>query len=680
MPSSQRHLRDRWRWDSVCEDAEWALVLANRFSRAYKFFMYCSPYGAVRLSRKPLGTRMFSPKQKSNITVWTGRYAGVLILLALLAGCATPIGVTRGTTQETYHNLTANVLSAGELSSWSKQLLHRSNLEDQFKDDPETALKELRKAFAVRVSPDRLFALAELSFYHAEQTGQDAYYMAAAVYAYAFLFPEDDTPPPDPLDPRRRLAGDIYNLGLQRGLDSPDGEEVILQPGQLSLPFGSLELSADASNYLWGSFRFKRFIPVGEFEVRGLSNRYRQAGIGAPLAADLEPVDAGPQAEEQRKRIPPRLKVPMTAFVRIENPRRGVVDGKLRGRIELYAADQAKSVTLGDRALPLELQPTAALAYMLEGSAVWDFEIAGFRFADQQQILGDGLIMLHPYRPGRIPVVLVHGTASSPARWAEMINELSHDPLIEGRYQFWLFMYNTGQPVLYSAMLLRRALNNIGKELDPTGKDPALRQMVVIGHSQGGLLTKLMVTRSRTRFWENVSEEPFAEVEMPAETRQLLREGMFFDPVPAVRKVIFIATPHRGSFRATNFVVNLIQRLVRLPGTLVTQLQGVLAEPAFAELRGRGLPTSVENMSPGNPFLVAYNEISIDSRVTAHSIIAVRGDGAILGKTDGVVAYESAHLEGVASEKVVRSGHSTQGHPETIEEVRRILREHAGVQ
>jgi hypothetical protein len=40
------------------------------------------------------------------------------------------------------------------------------------------------------------------------------------------------------------------------------------------------------------------------------------------------------------------------------------------------------------------------------------------------------------------------------------------------------------------------------------------------------------------------------------------------------------------------------------------------------------------------------------------------------------VAYESAHIDGVESEKVVRSPHSTQGHPETIEEVRRILREH----
>jgi hypothetical protein len=88
------------------------------------------------------------------------------------------------------------------------------------------------------------------------------------------------------------------------------------------------------------------------------------------------------------------------------------------------------------------------------------------------------------------------------------------------------------------------------------------------------------------------------------------------------------------------------------------------------------LPTSVDNMSPGHPFIRALAESPIDPAITAHSIIAVLGEGPITGKTDGVVAYESAHIDGVESEKVVRSPHSTQGHPETIEEVRRILREH----
>jgi len=286
--------------------------------------------------------------------------------------------------------------------------------------------------------------------------------------------------------------------------------------------------------------------------------------------------------------------------------------------------------------------------------------------------------MLHPYRPGRVPVVLVHGTASSPARWAEMVNELSNDPILRDRFQFWAFQYNTGQPILYSALLMRRALSAAVAEFDPAGQDPALRRIVVIGHSQGGLLTKLMAIHSGTRFWDNMSTVPIDQLDAPSETRQLLQEASFFEPMPTVERVVFIATPHRGSFRATGWILGLVRRLVNLPGTLVSQFQNLLAAPAFAELRMSRLPTSVENMSPGQPFVRALGASPIDPRITAHSIIAVLGAGPLTGKTDGVVAYESAQIEGVASEKVVRSSHSTQSNPETIEEVRRILRQHIG--
>ena len=610
------------------------------------------------------------------------RFAALGVLLCWVSACSTPIGVVRGTTQEIHYGLTANVISAGELSSWSSQVLQRNNLLERFRAEPEATLNELRKILPQTPSEerllDRLFALAELSFLHAENTGRSDHYLAATVYAYAFLFPEQGNQP-DSLDPRVRVAADLYNLGVTKGLASPDRQEVTFKAGPLALPFGELTLTTQPEDFLWGGYRFKRFIAVGEFEVRGLANRYRQAGIGAPLAAEVEPVEAE-SMDAAQKRIPPRIKVPVTAFIRIAEPRRGVLDGKLNGRLEMYPADNSSAASLVGRNVPLELEPTAALALQLEGAAVWDFEFAGFRVADAQQILGDGLFMMHPYRPGRIPVILVHGTASSPARWADMINELTNDPSMRGRYQFWLFQYNTGQPILYSAYLLRRALKAIVTDVDPKGEDPALRRMVVIGHSQGGLLTKLMTIKSGNRFWENVSSVPFEEVEMPPEPRQLLREATFFDPVPTVRRVVFISTPHRGSYQATGWVLNLVRRLVRLPGTLVSQFQDLLVQPAFAQLNMSQLPTSVDNMSPGHPFLRALNDLSIDPAITSHSIIAVLGDGPVTGKTDGVVAYESAHIEGVASEKVIRSGHSTQSRPDTIDEVRRILREHIGAQ
>jgi pimeloyl-ACP methyl ester carboxylesterase len=406
-----------------------------------------------------------------------------------------------------------------------------------------------------------------------------------------------------------------------------------------------------------------------------MRNRYRQPGVGAPLAAEVEPVGSGPEAEAARKRIPKRIKVPVTAFVRFADPLRSLLDGRLEARVELYPFDVATTVRVGDRDVPLEVEPTAALAYQLEGSPVWDMEIAGFRIAEPPA-LADGLAMLHPYRRGRIPIVLVHGTASSPARWAEMYNELLNDPELRGRYQAWLFQYSTGQPILYSAMQFRQALRAVIAEVDPDGTDAALRRMVIVGHSQGGLLTKLMAIHSGDRFWKNASPEPFDRLDVPAETRTLLQQAMFFEPFPNVERVVFIATPHRGSFRAVGLALDLVRRFVTLPGNLVAQFQALATTPQFAQLGVSRLPTSVDNMSPGHPFIRTLAESPIDPRITAHSIIAVKDAGPLTGQTDGVVGYESAHVDGVASERVVRSDHSTQGHPETIEEMRRILREH----
>jgi triacylglycerol esterase/lipase EstA (alpha/beta hydrolase family) len=342
-------------------------------------------------------------------------------------------------------------------------------------------------------------------------------------------------------------------------------------------------------------------------------------------------------------------------------------------------------VRVDERDVPLELEHSATLAFMLEGASVWNFEIAGFRFADTEKVFGDGLIMMHPYQPGEIPIVLVHGTASSPARWADMYNEIARDPFLQGRYQVWLFQYNTGQPILYSEMLLRRALTNVLREVDPDGKDPALQRMVIIGHSQGGLLARLLAVNSGDHFWENVSRTPFEQVEMAPETRDLIREGMFFEPFPSVERVIFIATPHRGSYQATGWGLNLAKRIIHLPGALVSQFEVLLKQQEFAQLGMSQIPTSVENMSPGHPFLRALNDLPIDSRIKAHSIIAVlgglplAGGLPLVGKNDGVVAYESAHIDGVESELVVNSGHSTQSNPDTILEVRRILRKHIGL-
>jgi hypothetical protein len=597
------------------------------------------------------------------------------LLLCIAAGCATPIGINYVDRRTAHHSLTANILSAERPSAFSGRELINFNLYQRFEDEPEKALAALHAGLAPKGDEDRLFALAELSFAHAENSGERSYYLAAAVYAYSLLLPGEHGAPPRPIDPRFRWAADIYNQSLTRA--AMIDQKPVPRAGTFKLPFGELTVEFNDSDLIWAGYRLTNFVPAADVEVRGLRNRYRIPGVGAALAASLEPLAETTVAQS---RIPPRLRVPVTAFLRLDDPRGALVSGKLKGKLEFYTPDSARAVKIAGVDVPIEYETTTALALTLEGSPVWDFEIAGFRSGDftiGDANLRQGLFMLHPHRTRRMPLVLVHGTASSPARWAELINELENDRRFWENYEIWLFIYNTGNPVAYSALLLRDALSELVAELDPEGKDPGLANMVVMGHSQGGLLTKMTVIDSGMRLWPfSVSPE---ELDVSAETRNLLARGLIIKPLPFVKEVIFMATPHRGSYQALGLLGNLASWLVNLPGRftkmsldiLTLQKQGFVLGP-FS-----GIPTSITNMNPDNRFIKSLAEIPIADGVVAHSIIAVQGDGPPERGDDGVVKYLSAHIDGVASEKIVRSGHSTQGHPETIQEVKRILIERA---
>ena len=390
----------------------------------------------------------------------------------LASGCATPVGVTRLDEQAAHRQLNANILSTGKPSDYSTQILERTALSDRFSNDPQTVLAELNSGLGKPDERDRLFALSELSFAYAEDSRNQSYYLASAAYAYAFLFPANSALAPGPYDPRLRLALDLYNRSIALGLATRDGNEVDLSERQLTLPFGSLDLVVNQNEFNYAGNRLTKFVSIADLKVRGLRNTYRKPGIGAALSARVGPLPGTPGS----RWIPAAAKVPMTAFVRFDDPRRAMSDGHLRGTVELYDDDQTAYVQVGSHSVPLESDSSAALAYRLEGAPVWDFELAGFRRGDfslpGNSNSANGLFMLHPYHPNMIPVVFVHGTASSPARWAEMANELLGDPAIASRYQLWFFIYNSGNPIALSAMRLRESLVAVRKDVDPEGTGP----------------------------------------------------------------------------------------------------------------------------------------------------------------------------------------------------------------
>ena len=601
-------------------------------------------------------------------------------LCLALAACAGPVSAVRVDPKVVLRDLGRSAITTGEPSWPTRNVLFEYELFEAFGQRPEDAIAELHRAMvASGGDQDLLFALAELSFLHGQAAGKPDYYLASAVYAYAFLFPEDTgVAAPGRFDPRLRSAADLYNRALIVCFTSGDGSEVVPRGGGFALPFGRMDVAFDPSALRAGDRELYQFIPTGELQVRGLAMRYRWPGLGAPLAASARPIDV---SKPGRDMVAPRLRVPVTAVLRISDARRALVHGEpLVGRLELHLMWDEESVLIAGERVPLEGEPSAALALTFTGLPIIEVETFGF-LGRLSGIMAERppLVSTTPYKPGLIPVVFVHGTQSSIPRWAEMFNRLLADPAIRGRYQFWFFQYDSGNPIALSALRLREALTAAVARLDPEGRDPALRRMVLIGHSQGGLLVKMQAISSGDRIWNAASRKPLDGLMLSDRTRELLRRAIFVEPLPEVSRVVFICTPHRGSFVAgRNILANLFRQLRILPSA-IKELGPDLARNAGALRGGVVIPSAVDNMSPRHQFIRALQEIPVAPSVTVNSIIAVEGDGPVEQGNDGVVEYSSAHIEPVESELVVRSSHSTQGNPHTIEEVRRILRLHVGV-
>ena len=297
-----------------------------------------------------------------------------VIGLLFLGGCATPVGVERVGARAAYRDLNANALGSDVLSQATRNVLRRWVLAERYDSDPEGAILALH-AIVVdgRGDEDELISLSEMAFLHAEAARKRSYYLAAAVYSYAFLFSEKRREPPDPYDPRFRLAASLYNRGISAAFASGDGASVELKGGSYELPFGTLHVAFDPSQLEWNNRRIVALTSVADFEIRGLANRYHRAGIGAVLAASTQPIIA-----ERGMQVAPRARLPVTALLRLDAPRRQLAQKDLHAELDLYNAYDVSAITIAGQLVPLESDESAALAFTLSSPEIWSSELKGF--------------------------------------------------------------------------------------------------------------------------------------------------------------------------------------------------------------------------------------------------------------------------------------------------------------
>jgi triacylglycerol esterase/lipase EstA (alpha/beta hydrolase family) len=606
----------------------------------------------------------------------------------MLGSCAESIGVKQIGLRAQYRELSRSALMDKSLSERTRSYFAQRGLVDAYNDDPLALLQRLDATNNVALDRETLYALMESCFAQAVLEDEHSelaarLYLSSMIHAYRYLFDPEYGAAPSPYHPYSRLACDLYNRSFAAYLSYALARGVKYQPG-LRLPMlnGQLQLDERIADTVWPPQEFDFFQPAYEKRVTGLKQHYRTFGIGVPLIAvrKVRPDRTGLTSDGG---MLPGIEqtCAVTAFVRFK---KAFVDPETSNRIvlaDLEFHDPTRIVTLqiDGHTVPLETDFTTPLAFMIARAKEPSGLLAMLNVDTYGQALG--LHMLQRYEPGRIPVVFVHGLMSSPMTWMPMLNALMGDPELNRYYQFWFFSYPTGNPLLYSASLLRNALRESRDVCDPEHADPAMDHMVLVAHSMGGLLAKFVVQQSSDSYARMISARPFQQWELGPAARPMISNILFFAPIPEVERVAFISTPHRGSDMALSWYARLGASIARVGKLLRAISPGVVAEATRAGNTGIGgaglrrMPTGLDGLRPDNPALDFSVATPLAPRITFHSIIG-NNRGTTPEGSDGVVAYSSAHLDGAASELVVRSGHGAHTNPLTILEIKRVLLEH----
>jgi hypothetical protein len=552
---------------------------------------------------------------------------------------------------------------------------------------------------------DKVYALSELAFLggkKAEIVDKHAaldLYGAAVLHAYQYLFDERFAATRTPYDPQYRGACDLYNGALESALRIVCAKHELIPNTTKTIhtPAGDWDFTCVLRGNTWQPQDFDRFEFVSDWTINGLKNLYQTHGLGVPLIAVRRTYENEPAVA---KYYPPGLSFPVTAFLRPlpqVDPLTGrVISGRNQAVLELYDPLATEDTLVNGRRVPLESDLTTPLGYFLGRSEMDSLATVGLlqpsklleipkgllKAGSGQSRTVMGLYMAQPYEAGKIPVLMVHGLWSTPMTWLEMFNDLRSLPEIRDHYQFWFYLYPTGQPFWISAANLRRDLAQVRELVDPKQQEPALDQMVLIGHSMGGLVSRLQTINSGDAVWKLVSHESLAEIKAAPDVKQNLQETFFFQPNPSIRRVVTIGTPHHGSTLSTQTAQWLLEKLITLPHMLVDNQQLNHDNPsAFFNASLLKIKTSIDSLSPSDPILPVMLACQRPPWVKYHNIIGVVPKQWMISKLvdegDGVVSKESAHVDDVVSEVVVAADHTTvHAHPAAVLEVRRILLEH----
>ncbi len=633
-----------------------------------------------------------------------------LLAAALLSGCTTllaysPVVKERPMTPAEYIAVKrGDILTRDELSGATLQTINIAGIEaEACRKRVDACIHELASAAGI-TDAQRQSALAELWLAAAlaicrpericaREKEAFADWMEVIRHSYSYLFFTGRSMSTRAFEDRQTQVRDYYNLAVQETSrllfhGTHDGRDI---PAEGIVQFAGWNVRVDISKLrLPGNAVSPReLVPVSSLSFSGLRSIYRRDGFGAELVAvtDDTPVMGAavlpaPGAEGRLRRSRwstglwsevPSMVINVLAHFDGGDP--ALAAARREVNFSVHDAYGATSVQLEGQQIPLAANFTAGYGLWLARS--------GFNRESVESLLGRGkgierphLYLMQPYDPDRRIIVMIHGLASSPEAWANVANELMGDEDIRRNFQIWQVYYPTNVPIPFNHYAIRNTLQSVMDHFDPTGNAVASRNTVLIGHSMGGVISRLLVSSSGDRFLRLAHDGGDADASALSHFQANLQPVYSFEPMPNVERAVFLAAPHRGTEVAGGWMARMFSRWIRLPKDLLSSL----AQEQDASGDGRGVKkplfTSVSNLDSDDPFIRIAADVPISPGIRYHSIIArSKPAETIEQSSDGLVPYWSAHLPAATSEKLIRSGHSVQETAPAIIELRRILHE-----
>ncbi|MGY0633357.1 esterase/lipase family protein [Luteimonas sp. A478] len=606
-----------------------------------------------------------------------------------------------------------DILTSGQLSTYTAQAIRVTGLDQ---GDCATASPGCIEAMsnATGLGDERqLSTLAELWLQHAislEEGDPDTRlqaWMEAVRHAYAYLFFTGRAPGDRAFEDRQTQVRDWYNYAVQEASTLLFEENMVQQAADADAGMShesdmqragwTFHLDLDNVRLPQSSGPPQELLPAASLAFTGLRSIWRRDGFGAELVAVMDEASttaprpardhaaahghAAGDRPVRRPQPPAWSEMPspgITVLFRFHNADLAAVLAADEVQVEVHDPYASDSIVVNGQRVPLAANFTAGYGLWLARSG-FNLESLRTLFGREDGIHRPHLYLMQPYDPDRRIILMLHGLASSPEAWVNLANEIQGDEELRRNFQIWQVYYPTNVPVVLNHAAIRGLLANVLEHFDPGRTASASQEIVLIGHSMGGLISRLMVSTADIELWEWFQDGRDIDPERLERIRPRLDPMLRFEPFPGITRTVFIATPHRGTDVAGHTLGRWISRLVRLPLTLVEELGEALQMPTAHAADGSSgdtgrLSNSIDNLDRNDPFVRAAADLPISPTLPYHSIIARTDPTVPLEQSDdGLVPYPSAHLPDALSEEVITSGHSVQQTALAILEIRRIL-------